>query len=28
MVLFDFDADTSRPMTDAERAHWSRYRVD
>ncbi|SNS43977.1 Thioesterase superfamily protein [Geodermatophilus pulveris] len=25
MVLFDFDTDTSRPMTDAERAHWSRY---
>ena len=25
MVLFDFTADTSRPMTDAERAHWSRF---
>ena len=27
MVLFDFTADTSRPMTDAERAHWSRFQV-
>ena len=25
MVLFDFAADTSRPMTEAERAHWSRF---
>jgi acyl-CoA thioester hydrolase len=25
MVTFDFTADTSRPLTDAERAHWSRY---
>ncbi len=25
MVLFDFATDTSRPMTDAERAHWSRF---
>ncbi|WNV77845.1 thioesterase family protein [Geodermatophilus sp. DSM 44513] len=25
MVLFDFATDTSRPMTDAERTHWSRY---
>ncbi len=23
MVLFDFATDASRPMTDAERAHWS-----
>ncbi|WP_097204366.1 acyl-CoA thioesterase [Geodermatophilus sabuli] len=25
MVLFDFVTDTSRAMTDAERAHWSRF---
>jgi acyl-CoA thioester hydrolase len=25
MVLFDFTTDTSRPMTDDERAHWSRF---
>jgi acyl-CoA thioester hydrolase len=25
MVAFDFDADTSRPLTDAERAHWTTY---
>ncbi|MGY1720301.1 MULTISPECIES: acyl-CoA thioesterase [unclassified Blastococcus] len=25
LVVFDFAANTSRPMTDAERAHWSRY---
>ena len=25
MVLFDFATDTSRPMTDDERAHWSRF---
>ena len=25
MVLFDFAGDTSRPMTDAERTHWSRF---
>ena len=25
MVLFDFATDTSRPMTDAARAHWSGY---
>ena len=25
MVLFDFAGDTSRPMTDDERAHWSRF---
>jgi acyl-CoA thioester hydrolase len=25
MVTFDFDADTSRPISDAERARWSRY---
>ena len=25
MVRFDFATDTSRPMTDAERAHWSRF---
>ena len=28
MVLFDFTTDTSRPMTDAERAHWSGYRAN
>jgi acyl-CoA thioester hydrolase len=25
MVAFDFDTDASRPLTDAERAHWSRF---
>ena len=25
MVVFDFATDTSRPMTDDERAHWSRF---
>ena len=25
MVLFDFATDTTRPMTDDERAHWSRF---
>ncbi|SDY62868.1 acyl-CoA thioester hydrolase [Modestobacter sp. DSM 44400] len=25
MVTFDFATDSSRPLTDAERAHWSRY---
>jgi acyl-CoA thioester hydrolase len=25
MVLFDFATDASRPMTEAERAHWSQY---
>ena len=25
MVLFDFATDTSRPMTEPERAHWSQY---
>jgi acyl-CoA thioester hydrolase len=25
MVMFDFAADTSRVLDDAERAHWSRY---
>ena len=25
MVQYDFAGDTSRPMTDAERAHWSRF---
>ncbi|WP_456599190.1 acyl-CoA thioesterase [Blastococcus sp. SYSU DS0616] len=25
LVVFDFAANTSRPMTEAERAHWSRY---
>ena len=25
MVLFDFATDTSRAMTDDERAHWSRF---
>ena len=27
MVLFDFATDTSRPLTDDERAHWSRFQV-
>ena len=27
MVLFDFATDTSRPMTDDERAYWSRFQV-
>jgi acyl-CoA thioester hydrolase len=25
MVMFDFATDTSRALTDDERAHWSRY---
>jgi acyl-CoA thioester hydrolase len=25
MVMFDFATDTSRPLTDDERAHWSGY---
>jgi acyl-CoA thioester hydrolase len=25
MVMFDFATDTSRPLTDEERAHWSGY---
>lgn len=25
LVVFDFPANTSRPMTDEERAHWSAY---
>jgi hypothetical protein len=25
LVPFDFATDTSRPMTDAERAYWSRF---
>ena len=25
MVLFDFATDTSRPLTDEERAHWTRF---
>jgi acyl-CoA thioester hydrolase len=25
LVMFDFATDTSRPLTDDERAHWSRY---
>ncbi|MGY1704395.1 acyl-CoA thioesterase [Geodermatophilus sp. SYSU D00697] len=28
MVQFDFATDTSREMTDGERAHWSGFRVD
>ena len=28
MVLFDFATDTSRAMTDDERAHWSRFAED
>ncbi len=28
LVLFDFATDTSRPMTAADRAHWSRYLDD
>ena len=27
MVAFDFAADASRPLTDAEREHWSAYLV-
>lgn len=27
MVLFDFGTDSSRPLTDAERAYWSRFAV-
>ena len=25
LVLFDFATDSSRPLTDAERAYWSRF---
>ena len=25
MVAFDFATDASRPLTDAERAHWARF---
>jgi acyl-CoA thioester hydrolase len=25
MVMFDFATDTSRPLTDDERAHWASY---
>ena len=25
LVMFDFATDTSRPLTDEERAHWSRF---
>jgi acyl-CoA thioester hydrolase len=25
MVTFDFATDTSRALTEAERAHWSRF---
>jgi len=25
LVMFDFATDASRPLTDDERAHWSRY---
>ena len=25
MVMFDFATDTSRPLTDEERAHWAGY---
>ena len=25
MVTFDFDTDSSRPLSDEERRHWSRY---
>ena len=25
MVMFDFPTDSSRPLTDEERRHWSRY---
>ena len=28
MVAFDFATDTSRAMTDDERAHWSRFAED
>ena len=28
MVAFDFGTDTSRPLTDAERAHWGRWSDD
>jgi acyl-CoA thioester hydrolase len=28
MVMFDFATDTSRALTDDERAHWSRYLED
>jgi acyl-CoA thioester hydrolase len=25
LVMFDFATDTSRPLTDEERAHWTRF---
>jgi acyl-CoA thioester hydrolase len=25
LVMFDFTTDTSRPLTDEERAHWTKY---
>jgi acyl-CoA thioester hydrolase len=25
LVMFDFDTDMSRPLTDEERAHWTKY---
>ena len=25
LVMFDFETDTSRPLTDEERAHWTRF---
>ena len=28
LVMFDFDSDTSRALTDEERAHWSTYLED
>jgi acyl-CoA thioester hydrolase len=28
LVTFDFDSNTSRPLTDLERAHWSGYREE
>jgi acyl-CoA thioester hydrolase len=28
MVAFDFGTDASRPLTDAERAHWGRWSDD
>jgi acyl-CoA thioester hydrolase len=27
LVLFDFAADASRPMSDAERTHWSGFQI-
>jgi acyl-CoA thioester hydrolase len=27
MVLFDFATDSSRPLSDAERAYWSRFQT-